>query len=604
MTKSEVAVRNSKPQLLINGRPIAPIAYITYFDERSCCEDFARAGYELFSVCASFSGLPLNSDTGFSPFTGIFDVKEKADFSLFDKNVRRLICACPNAKIFPRVRISMPQWWIDVHKDECCKGADGLLREALYSDEFKKTGEKMLSEFISHVQSSDYADSIIGYQISGGYTEEWFHFDSSGSISPCTEKYFNKYLCSHFPNKYGETVKIPREEEYGGIGEIKSERAKDFLSFVNNSISETISFFAKTVKKRTDFCKVVGTFFGYVAEVTNPFRGSSGLNTLLNCPYIDFICSPNSYAHCRALGRDWHEMSAGESIKLHGKLYFAENDIRTHLSDYPYNCRKGIDPQKKYSGPIWKGPPTLQQSIYAVRKAFARQMTHSNGLWWFDMWGGWYGCRELMDEMAEFARIAEALTFSENAAPSPQTVLIADESYNRRVGLSEPSAKAFSKFIDCLGNTGIPYDILLAEDYKRVLSYKAVILPYKTEYLSDAAKKLVSLCKSNGIAVITGKKDDASDIDTAVLRNILIQNNVHCFTSSDDVIYCGNGLLCIHAASGGKKTVKLEKQYEITPLCRSDALFVSDTVKLEMQEYETRIFGIRAVKSGKARSLT
>ena len=593
MTESAVIIKNGKPILSVNGKIIPAAAYITYFDERSCCGDFAKAGYELFSVCASFSDLPLNSDTSFSPFCGIFDVKGKPDYSLFDRNVKRITDVCPSAKIFPRVRISMPSWWTHEHPDECCKGADGIPREAIYSESFRETGAQMLREFISHVQTSIYADNIIGYQISGGYTEEWFHFDSKGSISQCTKDCFNKYLSSHFPGKYKTLSDIPSENTYSERGLINDELAANFLSFVNNSISETISFFAKTAKQCVNFKQIVGTFFGYIAEVTNPLRGSSGLGALLECPYIDFICSPNSYLSGRALGKDWSEMTAGQSIRLHGKLYFAENYIRTHLSDYPYNCRKGIDPEKKYSGAIWKGPDTVKGSVSALRKSFARQVTHANGMWWFDMWGGWYACPEIMNEMSVFLNFVKKYTESDSAVTSSQTALIADESYNRRVGLSEPSAAAFGKFRDCLGNTGMPYDILLDKDYRHCASYKAVILPYRDEYLSESSRLLKQFCAKNGVAVITSELPDASDINTQVLRDILISKNVHCYCTSDDVIYFGNGLLCIHAANAGQKTLKLMSACKITPLGDEKSTgFVSDTIKFTMEKYETRLFEI------------
>ena len=172
MITSEIKLINGRPILFVDGQKTPAAAYITYFDERSHCADFANVGYELYSLCASFTSLPLNANTGFSPLFGIFDVKGKPDFSEFDKNVRQIVAACPTAKIFPRVRISMPQWWVDEQPDECCRSNDGRLREAIFSEEFKTTGSEMLREYIAHVQNSDYADNIVGYQVAGGFTEE------------------------------------------------------------------------------------------------------------------------------------------------------------------------------------------------------------------------------------------------------------------------------------------------------------------------------------------------------------------------------------------------------------------------------------------------
>ena len=54
---------------------------------------------------------------------------------------------------------------------------------------------------------------------------------------------------------------------------------------------------------------------------------------MLASPDIDFVCSPTSYAFRQLGGAGTsHFMSLVGSVKLHGKLWFDENDIRTSLS--------------------------------------------------------------------------------------------------------------------------------------------------------------------------------------------------------------------------------------------------------------------------------
>lgn len=591
MINSKIEFINGKGQLVIGGKREPGCAYITYFDEFSHCDDFAKAGYEIFSLCASFSGLPLNSITGFSPLFGIFDVKDKPDYSHFDRNVRQIVKSCPNAKIFPRVRVSMPLWWIQENESEVCQTPIKDKREALFSDKFRETGAQMLREFIAHIHSSDYTDHIIGYQIAGGGTEEWIHFDENGSLSHCSEKKFNDYLKDHYPGQYNETVAVPDYALFNCEGVVNDKIAQRYLEFINFSIADTVEYFAKIVKECVNHQQIVGTFYGYVQEIPEPLRGSNGLNQLLDCPYIDFFCSPGSYVDMRALGKDWAEHSVGESLKQHGKLYFMENDIRTCLTKIPDECRPGIDPKRIYSSKLWLGPSTVEQSVWAVRKAYARQLTHANAFWWFDMWGGWYACNELMHEIKRSLEFMKELTDSDLPATRSQVAVLFDEKYPFRVGLKNPFFSIQKTIHDKLGNTGMTFDAFLTEDYKQCAYYEAVLFPFPETFDSDEIIKIKAFLKLKNIPFIQLKADDVN-ISPEDIRERLINVGVHCYCNTGDVIYHGNGYLAIHAATEGDKTITLPCAMNITPLNSEVKTFYSDTIEIKLKQYETVLFRV------------
>ncbi len=72
MIKSKIGFKNNKPYISIDGKPYSPLAYTTYFEERGEYSDFIRSGYRMFFVNVSFTDLPINNVTGFSPFmTGV-----------------------------------------------------------------------------------------------------------------------------------------------------------------------------------------------------------------------------------------------------------------------------------------------------------------------------------------------------------------------------------------------------------------------------------------------------------------------------------------------------------------------------------------------------
>ena len=141
MIKSHIEFKNGKPLISINGELHSPLAYTTYFDECGEYSDFIKSGYRMFFVNVSFTDLPINNVTGFSPFlTGVFE-GDVPDYSEFDSLVGKILSECPDAFIFPRVNIAMPRKWIADNPEECVKTATGI-RESLCSEKFLKDAIK------------------------------------------------------------------------------------------------------------------------------------------------------------------------------------------------------------------------------------------------------------------------------------------------------------------------------------------------------------------------------------------------------------------------------------------------------------------------------
>ena len=74
MTTSKVDFYNGAPALFINGKVAECVAYITYMTNNSHYDDFAAAGYKLFSMPVYFGYNRLNEQSESYVFTkGIFD---------------------------------------------------------------------------------------------------------------------------------------------------------------------------------------------------------------------------------------------------------------------------------------------------------------------------------------------------------------------------------------------------------------------------------------------------------------------------------------------------------------------------------------------------
>ncbi|MBQ8402563.1 MAG: hypothetical protein IJX14_11620, partial [Clostridia bacterium] len=355
---SSVQFYKGVPTLFINDTPVPGFAYITYRTYNARYDDFAGLGCRLYSMPVFFGTQTINETTQIPPMApGIFDGDEP-DFSLFDSDVEKILAACPDAWIFPRVNLSLPKRWEDEHPEECCDfGYTERRRACFSSDAWAEETKRLLGLFIDHVEAAPYREYIVGYQLSGGNTEEWFSFDMKGSVGQRSGEAFVRYC-----------------QQKGLAGTEEQQRA-----FYSEMTARRIMEFSAYAKEKTDRRLVIGCFYGYTLECTGYTSCHHALRRILDCPDVDFICSPVSYADLRPVGMDHACMLPVDSLKAHGKLYFAENDTRTHLSKAPNDL-------PPYNGPIWFGPDPVKTGEI-IRMHFARALTHGHAMWWFDMWG-------------------------------------------------------------------------------------------------------------------------------------------------------------------------------------------------------------------------
>ena len=586
MLKSHIEFVNEKPFININGELHYPLAYTTYFDECGEFSDFVNSGYRMFFVNVSFSDLPINNVTGFSPFlTGVFE-GEQPDYCEFDSRVGEILALCPNAFIFPRINITMPRRWIAQNPEECVDTPTGK-REALYSEKFLRDAGELLTELIAHIRQSDYSDRIAGYQLCGGTTQEWFHHDLKGSFCKNSLSQFRLWMKERY-----NRVDIP---EFSKVDLGKAEYKEIFARFGEFSCemaAKTAEHFSKLLKEYLCGEQIVGIFYGYNVFLNDVFWGHHGLRHIIDSPYIDFFSSPCGYDDGRKLGIDWSDMLPAASLKAHNKLYFVECDIRTHLTrpmqgSRPGRYADGIYLQTDNNGnkTVWAGPDTKELSLSALRKAFAHQLTRGHGVWWFDMWGGWYHDSDIMNELQKMKDISEgSLNKAADAYPKAEAVIFVDER-----AYFEEICHSVNIIRGNMGNLGIPFDFCMVEDCEAVIgNYKAAV--FTAPVSSDAGKNAKELCKLKNVPYIE-VSPEKTYFTKEELSGFFSDCGAHCYTEDGNVIYCGNGFLGVHAAKDGKVIITLPCKYKIRPLFGADLTKCeSDKIKIYMKQFETAVF--------------
>ncbi|MBR5262696.1 MAG: hypothetical protein IKV49_02625 [Clostridia bacterium] len=537
---SEIKSINGQPTLTVDGRPLPQMAYITYIPENNRYRDFAGAGVGLYSVNLNFSEMPINEKAPVLVFQkGIFE-NDVPDFSIVNRNFDAILAACPDAYIFPRVNVNPSREWEKSHPDELCEyGRNGRTRASFASDLWAQEVENCLMQLVDYIENSPYADHVIGYQLAGGNTDEWFPFDEYGFYGKRAKEKFLTYC---------EKNQCAKNEE-------------NYFKFASETIADRIIALATATKKATDNKKLVGAFYGYTIGCPNRNLCHLALGRLLESDAVDFLCSPLTYVYGRQAGFDTYPLIPVGSAKHHGKLYFSENDIRTHLS-------RPVSPHPNYSVKIWTGPKK-EISLEQLKLNFSRAFIYGYGMWWFDMWGGWYNDP---DFMAAFSKMAE---ICRDGADKPEcdVAVFTDESCY--FGL--PAHKNII-WHTCkqLGLSGAMNEVFLASDFDEVYNnYKACIFvqPAETPLLSACIEK----ARRDGKAVMLVTEDDA-ELTSADFRKFLSAAGVQT-AERDAVIYTGEKLICFYAHEKGVYDFEADGKKSFTDLFTGEEISFPREIK-------------------------
>lgn len=203
------------------------------------------------------------------------------------------------------------------------------------------------------------------------------------------------------------------------------------------------------------------------------------------------------------------------------------------------------------------------------------------------MWGGWYADEDIMAEMATYKSIYEQSITDADRSSKAEVAVFVDESAYKYL----TSGSLRGMFHDRrreLGLMGTPYDMYDVNDFEAVYgNYKAVIL------LSSAKtanmEKALDICKTNDVPyIMTSPLKDKFTVNE--LRAFCKTNGIHIYCETDDIVYVNENYICIYAVTAGEKTLELDKERSVSELLGGTYKNETDTVTIEMQAGETRLF--------------
>ena len=634
MPKSMVITKNGLPVLKINDEVIPPCGYMSYQVDKADYSGFVASGYKLIFVPVYAGDRGINPMSGIRPFyPGFWIGRDSYDFSVAKENFRKAIADYKPGEIWiiPRVMVEPPSFWEKENPDELCRDFSGKSVHQSYSSEiWLRDTEKAMAAFQDFLVKSGIDEYIAGWQIACGWTEEFMrptiysmqltdysHTSTRAWQGYLKEKYKDiKALNDIWQTSYRAfdeiTVPSPAERVYFSEGEIAYPTPiAEYNRFRSVETANALIALARSAKRITGGNRIVGAFYGYAGTKF----GHDAIDMVLNSAEVDFLASPFAYDTQRAPGTDWVLQGVLGSTRLNGKLWFTECDVRTHLSRPISTAMPHASPigNTMYDGPIWYGPDSEDVSVDQMKKAFLKTMSMSGGMWWFDMWGGWFRTDKYMDTVKK----SLALYASQLKEKPVTSVAVVYDTYARGHHRKNASLEAF---LQAIARTGAAFEQFALADMDKLDpdQYKAIVLlnthstvPALAKWKRDSRSILyvssafeepsggrICPCKDGRVHVGKGYQEYFfSDVPSSqTLREAFLTSGAHIYNFTDDIIYAYGKAVAIHAASDGEKRIFLPEKSTVTDAYSGEHMQLCDYFfDFSMKKGETRVFVTEAV---------
>ena len=148
----------------------------------------------------------------------------------------------------------------------------------------------------------------------------------------------------------------------------------DFYRAWHEGTANSVIYFGELVKKISGGKMLTGVFYGAAGSIRFfDFSQVGCVHKVLSSGVIDFISSPGVYEN-RQPGGFTGERQATDSINLHGKILFVEDDERTH--------KEGAYLRGYFEA------YTMEDTANVLKRTLGRNIAQNTYGWWFDQHAG------------------------------------------------------------------------------------------------------------------------------------------------------------------------------------------------------------------------
>ena len=465
--KTRLILHNGRQMISIDGALFSPVSFRSFRPAEKYVRAFGGAGIRLMSVFPS--GIICSLGVPYSQFGEIWLDEGRYDFEVLDRQIRLFVDNAPDAYLSLMVHMDTRDWWLRKHREYRNSFTHV---SAVSGDPFwRSETERYMKDIISWIEER-YGDRFYAYFLFCGGTCEWLNTGDDGSYDAIKEEVFRSYAGD-------PEAELPLRGELHSTSHgvfrdpVRDGQALRYWRFHNEIVADSILHFAGRVKQWTRRDKLVGVFYGYIGNLGSGVQNKAhlGYERVFASPDIDILFAPADYM-LRRYGGPGAFMQAVDSVRLHGKLYFHEIDNTTHIAPEPYISQLSRAHYRSRNE---------AESIAIMRREFVMATVKGAGLWWFDMFGGWFDSPALMREIEGMREITARLQDVALDTASRVAVCADSESMYYLAANGSEGTSLIARQREALGLIGTPYDFftmsdLLGPDFPRD-RYRLYVFP-------------------------------------------------------------------------------------------------------------------------------
>lgn len=546
----KVAQLNGAPAIFFEGKPIVANAYFncTWDPKHVTGEEMRKmlgAGVHIHYLGAALDWRDEFSSGGVDAAGG--------PFRSTDARIQEILKVDPEARFLLNVHTFLPKSWAEKHPGElpCAENGTPFKENSKYrvpnsfaSQLWKEAvGERMV-DMISFLKGRGYYDRIIGFQAFVGWEGQWTWWSpaqecyddknlwrsicESYDHSPAMTSYFRNWTRAKYsgdtqrlrdawgdPNASFDSLLVPAETQlketdfhiFKDMANPRTKYVNDYLSAYQQARLDALLHWGRKIKEATkDNPKLYGSYYASILHnaiggTSNLLKHPAGYEAVCDSPYIDFFSATSNYP-TRGVGGDAPSNLLVDSLLLHGKFLFYEQDQPTHLS---------LDRRDQGEEGELAVPRNLQETLSMLKRNFAYTLCKGRtGEWWWDqetsdkiaMRPARFDSPEIWSLFAQMSKISEE-SLDQNCSSVSEIAVFYDEGTPLHLApqWNGPGRNVVVKQIMPLGRIGAPYDIYALDDVAKTRPYKMYVM-LNAFHLSDAQRQAIERIKRGNALVL------------------------------------------------------------------------------------------------------